>query len=150
MNLSSLISDSLSHNAQVRSNAEHALKACESNPSFLLELVQVIASHDQGIKLAASVYFKNRIHQAYDIGEIGEQEKVKIRSIILQVISQNMDILNVRSQLICSLGIMLRNDLNAGLWPTYINELERELASEDVARIQTGLLGFLSFVKVYQ
>jgi hypothetical protein len=149
MNLSSLISDSLSHNAQVRSNAEQALKACENDPSFLLELVQIIASQDLGIKLAASVYFKNRIQQTYDLAP-GLQEKVKIRSIILQVISQNMDILNVRSQLICSLGAMLRSDLNSGLWPTYINELERELASEDVTRIHTGLLGLLEFVKVYQ
>jgi hypothetical protein len=149
MDLHSLISDSLSHNAQVRSNAEQGLKICESNASFLLELVQIIEkSLDLGVKLAASVYFKNRIQIVYE--QMMEEDKCKIRSIILHVISSNASILNVRSQLICSLGVMLRSDLVSGMWPTYTNDLERELASEDVTRVHTGLIGLLEFVKVYQ
>lgn len=155
MNLQMLqvISDSLSTNAQVRSNAEAALKAYEVEPQFLLTLISLVAeSHDIGIKLASGVYFKNRIQAAWDPSknQLAEDDKIKIRNGILGVISQNIDILNVRSQLIYSLGVMLQNDLHLGLWPSYVTDIQRELGSDDVVRIHTGLLGLLEFIKVYQ
>lgn len=148
-----VISDSLSTDAQVRSNAEAALKSFEAAPQFLLSLISLVAeSPDIRIKLAAGVYFKNRIQAAWDPSrnQLAEHDKAEIRNCILRVISQNIDILNVRSQLIFSLGVMLQNDLHLGLWPSYISDIQRELGSDDVVRIQTGLLGLLEFVKVYQ
>ena len=153
MNLHNVISDSLSNDALVRSNAESSLKACEVDPQFLLQLVSLIAeSQDQRIKLAAGIYFKNKIQASWSPSkeEIPKDQKDKIRHCILQVISQNINIPNLRSQLIYSLGVILQNDLQLGHWPSYTSDLQRELGSDDVLRIHTGLLGLLEFIKVYQ
>ena len=151
MNLSNVISDSLSNDASRRTNAEANLKAFESQPTFLFSLLSLVAeTQDLGVKLAAAVYFKNTIQSGWDPIKEKNFEKDQVRAGILQVISQNINTPNVRSQLICSLGIILQADLPLGAWNSYSTDIQRALGSTDVVWIHTGLLGLLEFVKSYQ
>ncbi|KAI9483976.1 MAG: armadillo-type protein [Benjaminiella poitrasii] len=136
----------------VHRQAESSIGQIESQPEFLPLVLQIQASEDLdlGARQAAAIYFKNRIYRDWTHSgnvAIGEEDKSMIRGHILRALVTTPPTIQV--QLAASLHNILNHDF-PDEWPSFIQELEAFLTSQDVRTVYVGLIALREVVKVFQ
>ncbi|KAI8976256.1 armadillo-type protein [Pilobolus umbonatus] len=131
----------------VHKQAELNIRNIESKPGFLPLVLQIQASHELelGARQAAAIYFKNRVRRVWDTLNEGDKKVIKehILSAFINALAP------VQVQLTASLFTILSNDFPQQ-WPSFMQELERYLISDDVRLVYVGLLALREVVKVYE
>ncbi|GAA5795592.1 hypothetical protein HPULCUR_000953 [Helicostylum pulchrum] len=136
----------------VHKQAELNIRNIESQPGFLPLVLQIQASEnlELGARQAAAIYFKNRIQKAWD-----ESKGITITPEDRSIIKQNILLAlttapaAVQVQLAASLNSILTCDFPEK-WPTFINELESFMISEEIRIVHVGLIALREVVKVFQ
>ncbi|KAF2717063.1 nuclear transport receptor RANBP7/RANBP8 [Polychaeton citri CBS 116435] len=150
------IQATLDVNADIRRQAEEELKIAEQNPGFSDALLNILQSEqDPGVRLSASVYFKNRINKGWQSAAdepptsaaISDQEKEAVRTRIVAVIASSQS--NIRATLIVALQKILHADFPKD-WPNFVDITIGLLAADNVQSVFAGLQCLLAICRTYR
>ena len=158
--LRSRIQATLDPNADIRRQAEAELKHAEETPGFLGALLDILeAEQDNGVRLSAVVYFKNRVSKSWTKtedssanttkppGTLLEPEKAVVRARLVPLIAHSQP--NTRSQLIVALQKILHCDFPAQ-WPEFVPTTQQLLSTADVPSVSAGLQCLLAICRTYR
>ncbi|KAI9830444.1 MAG: hypothetical protein M1819_005696 [Sarea resinae] len=148
------IQATLSANADIRRQAELDLKFAEDKPGFLDGLLNVLeAEQDNGVRLSAVVYLKNRVTRGWSQEEypqnkpIPNDEKAAFRNRLLPVLASAQP--QIRTQFIPILQKILSFDFPQQ-WPDFIDITLQLLNANDANSVFAGLQCLLAICRVYR
>jgi importin-7 len=155
MDLRNTIASTLSADANLRQQAELTLKAAEEQPGFSNALVDILqVEQDNGIRLSAAVYLKNRITRGWPPQEdnplhksIPEPERKPFRDRLLPILVTSPP--PIRAQLVPILQTILQHDFPAK-WPEFISITLQLINTQDAASVSAGLHCLLAVCRTYR
>lgn len=147
----------LDSNTRVRKTSEQSLHVYEQQPgftSYLLDLITELGT-DQGVKISAAIFFKNRINNYWIIPEhskqptsffIQENEKSVIKEKVIDTLVKTYQVHQIKFSLATALNSILSFDK----WDDIIPLISKMLASQDKDQIYVGLICLYELVKSYR
>ncbi|KAI5951725.1 hypothetical protein KGF54_004800 [Candida jiufengensis] len=151
------LNGTLDSNRQIRKSSEQSLHVYEQQSGFTNYLLDLIIEDDiqLGIKIAAAIFFKNRIINYWIIPDntkesssyfILEDEKSLIRNNLVKTLMKTYKIYQIKF----SLATALNNILSHDKWEEMIPLISKLITSQDKDQIFTGLICLYEYVKNYR
>ncbi|PGH18708.1 hypothetical protein AJ80_04361 [Polytolypa hystricis UAMH7299] len=145
----------LDSNADNRRQAELDLKFAEDQPGFPNALVDILqAEQDNGVRLSAVVYLKNKVVRGWAPAEehsthkpFPEEERLSFRNRLIPLLASSPP--PVRSQLIPILSKILQYDFPEK-WPDFMDITMQLLNINEAGSVFAGLQCLLAICRVYR
>ncbi|KAI9278056.1 armadillo-type protein [Sporodiniella umbellata] len=134
---------------EVHKQAETNIRNVESLEGFLPTVlcIQAEENYELGARQAAAIYFKNCIYSNWERESINANDKTAIRNNIFQVLMTAPPTAQIH--LSASLHKILCVDF-PDQWPSFMQELEKLLMSDQIRGVHVGLIGLYELIKVFQ
>ncbi|KAI5964696.1 uncharacterized protein KGF55_001765 [Candida pseudojiufengensis] len=151
------LSGTLDSNRQLRKSSEQSLNVYEQQSGFTNYLLDLIIDDNiqLGIKIAAAIFFKNRIINYWVISDdtksstsyfILEDEKAAIKDNLIKTLMKTYKIKQIKF----SLATALNNILSHDKWDEMIPLIYKLITSQEKDKIFTGLICLYEYVKNYR
>lgn len=139
----------------IRQQAEAQLNQLDNQPK-MLELVLHLVSFNEtqpDVKIAAALYFKNKVRKAWDpyleneVVPISQEDRIFIRSRILEVMSESTEV--IRLALTTAINSILLKDYPYE-WVEFLPNVSLMLQSDKLNLAYSGLLALHELFRVIQ
>lgn len=152
-----LFARTLDAQEQTRSQAEHALAQAEAQTNFLDSCLSIVLEPEiqPGIKVAASVYLKNRVQRAWsperaaqlEVSTVPDADKPAFRARVIPALAQASP--QIR-QILVPVVLTIVNHDYPKQWPELLPSVRELLTQQDVHAVYTGLSIFLQVCRYYR
>lgn len=142
---------------QTRQQAEHALAQAETQTEFLGTCLTIVLEPEiqPGIKVAASVYLKNRIQRGWsperarqlEVSPVPDLDRSQFRARIVPAIAQASP--QIRQILVPVILTIVNHDY-PDHWPELLPSIRELLSQQDAHAVYTGLSIFLQLCRHYR